>query len=248
MPLVAYHSSKTAHENYTRFLTDYIIKNQLRNICEVGGGSNPSLSLKFIQDNNIQYTLLDVSQDELNKASDDFHKIRTDIVSSDIRSLTSKFDFIFTKMVAEHVSDDEIFHKNIYHLLEKGGHAFHFIPTLWAPPYIANLLIPEKLAYKVLLWIDPNRAEAGHFRKFPAYYKGCRGPTKGQIKKLASYGYNVMEYIGFFGHAYYYQKIKPLKWLHEKLASFLIQHPIAWLTSYAYITLQKPLETSRQSR
>ncbi len=239
---VTFDSTETAHDNYERFLMDYIQKNKFKNICEVGGGSNPSLAIEFIRNNNIQYTLLDISQAELNKASNEFHKIRADIASDEIIKLDSNFDFIFSRMVAEHVINDRIFHQNIYRLLNEGGHAFHFIPTLWALPYLINLLIPEKLAYKLLLWIDPNRGKAGNYGKFPAYYRGCRGPTKGQIKKITSYGYDVVEYTGFFGHGYYYEKIRPLKWLHEKLAFFLTKHPISYLTSYAYMVLQKPMK------
>ncbi|HAZ13620.1 MAG: hypothetical protein A2X86_13890 [Bdellovibrionales bacterium GWA2_49_15] len=244
---ISYASAQSAHDNYYSFLKEHISIHKLKNICEVGGGSNPSLPLDFIKQNNIQYTLLDISQEELDKASDEFHKIQADIMSQDIGKLDSNFDFVFSKMVAEHVINDKIFHKNIYRLLAEGGYAFHFIPTLWAPPYIANLLIPEKLAYKLLLWIDPNRNRDGHFRKFPAYYKGCRGPTKGQIRKINSYGFSVLEYLGFYGHAYYYEKIRPLKWLHNILAAFLIQHPIPWLTSYAYVLLQKPMGLRRPS-
>ena len=240
---ITFAPSKMAHENYKSFLMEYISQNNLKNICEVGGGSNPSLPMTFIKEHGLKYTLLDISQEELNKASNDFHKVKADIASNEIinMQLESNFDFIFSRMVAEHVADDGIFHQNIYHLLKEGGLAFHFIPTLWTLPYLVNLLIPESLAYKILLWIDPNRNEAGHFRKFPAYYKGCRGPTTSQIKKLTSYGYNIIEYIGFFGHGYYYEKFALLKWLHEKLASYLIQHPIALLTSYAYVVLQRPI-------
>ena len=46
-------------------------------------------------------------------------------------------------MLAEHVPDGYRFHSNLFELLKPGGVAFHFMPTLYSPPFVINRLLPE---------------------------------------------------------------------------------------------------------
>ncbi|MGI0025065.1 MAG: hypothetical protein ACREA4_07970, partial [Nitrososphaera sp.] len=80
-----------------------------------------------------------------------------------------------------------------------------------------------------------------HHGKFPSYYSWCRGPTKKQLDRFIDLGYSVMEYRGFFGHENYYQKLPFAQKISRKIASSLLRHPIAHLTSYAYVVLKKPI-------
>ncbi len=210
---------------------------QIKKVCEIGGGANPFLKIDFVQEQGLQYTIMDISAEELKKAPDGYHKLEVDITSYSLR-LTEKYDLVFSHQLAEHVKDGTNFHKNIMHLLNDNGYAFHFFPTLYAPPFILNRILPTDIAYSLVLWHDPSRRKEGNVSKFPAYYHLCKGPTKMQIKMFENMGFSVEEYMGFFGHDYY-ESYKPLKQLSNLAADFLLKHPIPQLTSYAYVLLSK---------
>ncbi len=205
-------------------------------ICEIGGGANPLLSRDERERLGLTYTLMDIDPDELAKAPDDLHKIALDITS---RPLPQTFDIVVSKHLAEHVSDPEPMHRHIGAMLRPGGVAIHFFPTLYSAPFVLNRLIPERLAQRILLHLQPCRAKGGQHGKFPAYYRWCRGPTRHQIRRLLSTGLEVDEYIASFGHAYY-AGAPLLQRLENAKTRCLLRHPIAHLTSYAIVVLRRP--------
>lgn len=218
------------------FLTNLIDKKRIKKICDIGGGANPVISTDFIKEKNIEYYLLDISEHELKKAPENYNKIRADIASPHF-NVDTKFDLIFSKMLAEHITDPEQFHKNVLSCLNTNGLAVHYFPTLYTLPFIINYVMPERLA-DILLHMFETRDRFQH-AKFPAYYRWCRGPTKKQIQRFFSLGYDVVQYRGFFGHGYY-SKIKLLDKLNWIKTNFLLNHPNPVLTSYAYVVLRKP--------
>lgn len=182
------------------------------------------------------YTIVDIDGRELAQAPDDVHKIELDITSS---ALPRSFDLIISRHLAEHVRDPKAMHRNVRAMLRPGGIAIHFFPTLYSAPFMVNRLIPEKLAEWGLLRLQPYRASGGH-GKFPAYYRWCRGPTRGQVRRLLSVGFEVDEYVAGFGHAYYC-RAPILQRLENAKTQFLLRHPLAHLTSYAIVVLRRPL-------
>jgi SAM-dependent methyltransferase len=211
--------------------------NDCRVVCEVGAGANPALDLEYICDRGLRYCIMDVSEEELAKAPDGYHKIVADICRPLVPGL-GPFDLVFSKMLAEHIREPEQFHRNVHRLLRPGGVAFHFFPTLYALPFVVNLLLPEVASTLALRLLSP-RDEVRH-GKFPAYYRWCRGPTKGVLRKLENVGYIVEEYAGFFGHNYY-RRIPLMARVHAAVVTRLLRHPLPFLTSYAYAVLRKPL-------
>ncbi len=205
-------------------------------ICEIGGGANPLLSRDERERLRLTYTLIDIDATELAKAPDDLHKVALDITS---RPLPGQFDIIVSKHLAEHVTDPEAMHRHIWAMLRPGGIAIHFFPTLYSAPFMLNRLIPERLAERILLYLQPFRAKGGNQRKFPAYYRWCRGPTRHQIRRLVRTGLDVEEYIASFGHAYYV-RASVLQRLEDAKTRFLLRHPSALLTSYAVVVLRRP--------
>jgi len=106
---------------------------------------NPMLTTDFISSRNLDYVILDISENELGKAPDQYKKLAQDIMANDLSS-TERFDLVFTRMLAEHVKDGELLHRNVYSLLNPGGFAVHFFPTLYAVPFLVNRLLPETLS------------------------------------------------------------------------------------------------------
>jgi len=228
----------TAWQDYSGYLEDLVVRPKVKNICEIGGGANPSLPLDLIQRHRLEYTILDISAEELRKAPDEYRKIQADIMSPTL-SLDGGYDLVFSKMLAEHVQSGHDFHANVLRLLRDGGYAFHFFPTLYALPFVINFLLPDQLTEHILLFLQPSRVRTGKHSKFKAYYSWCRGPLKRQIRRFESLGYSVEEYVGFFGHSGYYRKIKPLFALHLFMSSLLTKYPTPLLTSFAYVLLRK---------
>lgn len=236
MTTIAYGLTEHLWKNFQPNLEGAILSRGFRKIVEIGGGANPMFSVDFIASNNIDYTVLDISQAELDKAPDCYSKVCADICAPDF-SLGGGYDFAFSKMLAEHVSDGASFHRNVRSLLRPGGVAVHVFPTLFAPPFLLNYLLPEKLAESVLGILQPGRERSGNHGKFPARYSWCRGPLQSQVKRLEELGYAVDSYDGFFGHGPYYKLLPPLLLVHLKFAGWLARNPVPALTSFSRVTL-----------
>lgn len=183
------------------------------------------------------YTLVDIDGMELAKAPDDVLKVDVDITSS---VLSRSFDVIISMHLVEHVRNPKAMHRNARAMLQPGGVAIHFFPTLYTTPFMVNRVIPEKLAERVLLRLQPYRVSDGNRGTFPAYYRWCRGPTRGQVRRMLSTGFEVDEYVAGFGHAYYC-RTPVLQHLEDAKTRFLKRHPVAVLTSYAIMVLRRPL-------
>lgn len=233
---ITFGPSAAAKRGFVGLLKRLIVKNGFKRILEVGGGANPVLSLEYILATDLQYTVLDLSHDELQKAPAHYEKAVQDIAAKEFNPF-DEFDFVFSKMVAEHVRDAAQMHINIHALLRNGGMAAHIFSTLYALPFVANKVLPEKLT-RLLLELFAPRDEYQH-AKFPAYYSWCTGPTAASLRRLRNLGYEIVEYKGLFGHEGYYRRISPLLKLHRFMAQILLRHPNPYLTSYAIVVLRK---------
>jgi SAM-dependent methyltransferase len=215
---------------------DLLAQANARTVCDVGGGANPVVALDVIRERGLRYLLVDISREELGKAPPEYEKIVADI-AADVPDLEPQ-DAVVTRMVAEHMRDAHAFHRNVRSLLREGGIAIHLFPTLYAPPFLVNRLLPEALTDRLLRILDPGRDPHGKRGKFRAYYEWCRGPTAKQIERLEHTGYELVEYVGFFGDDYL-ARIRPIQMLQDRLAAILVDHPIPHLTSYAYVVLRR---------
>lgn len=233
---ISYGPSHLAWSDHMTRLRQLIRDTGARSIMELGGGANPALLLDEVRQLGLDYTVLDISQTELDKAPAGYHKLQADITSP-LKNVSKQYDFVFSKMLAEHVHDGRIFHENTLKLLRPGGVAFHFFPTLYAPPFIANRLLPERLGAWMLRIFNPR--DDYQNAKFPAYYSWCRGPSAGQLQRLRALGYEIVHYTGFYGHEPYYARIPVVRTLHRLIVNFLLKHPVPLLTSFAYMIVRR---------
>ncbi len=217
------------------FLQRLIETRGVRSICDIGGGANPLLPIEYIRQHSLDYTVLDISETELQKAPPCYHKIMADIASRDFSIGGKTFGLVFSKMLAEHISDAPQFHTNIRKILAPEGVAAHFFPTLYAIPFLMNRIIPESLSDRLLSVFAPR--DRFQRAKFPAYYQWCRGPTERQFQRLAGVGLVVVQYIGFFGHAGYYRRLPGIRQIHELTTRMLMKFPNPHLTSYAFLVV-----------
>jgi SAM-dependent methyltransferase len=234
-PRVAFDLWSVAWAEYVPFLEHLIDRTGARRVCDVGAGARPGLPPDIVRRRKLDYVLLDVSEQELSKAPDAYVKIRADITEPDVGT-DERFDLVVSRMVAEHIKNPVKFHRNVNRLLMPNGTAFHFFATLYSLPFVVNRFLPKGISYDLLQLLRPDLAKERP--KFRAYYRWCRGPTRRQIAKFADIGYDVEEYVGFFGHNYY-AKARPIQHFENVIARTLVKHPVPFVTSFAYVVLRK---------
>src|SRR5512134_1215671 len=103
---IVYGRSEDLFRIYKQPIMDLIEDNNIRRVCDIGGGANPLLSEDYIHQNGIDYSILDISETELAKASLNCAKIQADVASPEF-SVDQKFDLVFSKMLAEHIPNAE---------------------------------------------------------------------------------------------------------------------------------------------
>jgi 2-polyprenyl-3-methyl-5-hydroxy-6-metoxy-1,4-benzoquinol methylase len=236
--LISYDHAPRAADTWPALVEKLVERMQPRRVCDLGGGAHPALSQEFVAEQRLEYLVVDVSEEELAKAPAGYAKLVADVASPTF-ALPEEYDLAFSISVAEHISRPDLFHRNILRLLVPGGSAFHFFSTLYALPFVANRLLPEQVAERLLRLVQPGREQVLGHGKFPALYRWCRGPTRRQIARFEQIGFRVEEYVGYFGHGYYW-KVGPLQAVQDALETLLVRRPVPLLTSYASILLKKP--------
>lgn len=224
-------------EAYPDKLIGLIQELRPKSILDIGGGRNPKLSLSQAQELCERYAVLDVDQGELDLADDGYETILGD-ASNPPEITKGQFDFVFSRMVAEHVADGRAFHEGVYSMLRPGGVAFHFFPTLYSLPFLANWLIPNAVADRVLDLIAPRDRDEQD--KFPPHYSWTFGPTNRQIARIESVGFEIVEYTAGFGHRYY-NNLPVIRTVGAKLHDALARRPVWSLSSYASLVVRRPL-------
>src|SRR5713101_7659160 len=98
------------HKGHCRQL---IASNGFTTVCEIGGGRSPLFSREEAAAMGLEYTILDISDTELRAAPDHVQKIEADIGALDPNRFPGRYDFMFSRMLAEHVSDASAMHRNV---------------------------------------------------------------------------------------------------------------------------------------
>ncbi len=242
-------STRIAYEHWLEFpgwaaapsyLAGLIERESSTSVLEIGAGANPTLSPSEVEARGLRYTTNDVSASELEKADPAYDRLLLDMAAASEATLPREaFDLVFSRMVNEHVVDGERYYRNIFGVLRPGGVTAHCFATLYALPFVANRLLPERVTSRVLDIFHPR--DRFQHDKFPAVYSWSRGPSTRMIERLTAIGYEIVEYHGYFGHEYYsHRALRPLRALEEAKSRWLCAHPIAALTSYAVVVMRKP--------
>jgi hypothetical protein len=209
-----------------------------RRVADVGGGARPVMRLEGIERRGLDYLVIDASSAELARAPAGYARATASILDGPaiaaVREQHGGFDLVISRWTAEHLRSGRRFHENVLALLEPGGRAVHLFPTLYAPPFLLNRLLPSTLASWLLFSTCPDRS-----KKFVPYYSWCRGPTASQLRRLESVGYEVERYNGYFGHSFYH-RVPPLEAAQKAFNSLMLSHPLPALTSFALVVLRRP--------
>jgi SAM-dependent methyltransferase len=228
-----------AHVDFTRRLKALAqgLKGGL--VCELGGGARPALEVDFLDQHGLACLIVDVSEEELRKAPRGYTTQVGDVTSRGFPSPehAGRYDLVFSRVLAEHVRDARQFHQNIHRLLRPGGIAMHFFPTFWWPPFVANRILPERAARRLLLMVEPWRVDSGPSGKFPAYYRWCFGPTRRQTERFSQVGFSVEHCVAYFGESSHAPG-RVLGALNDAWTKLMVRRPSYHFTSYAGYTLR----------
>ena len=234
-PAISFGSFREAWRGHAYTVQHLIERSGAIKVCELGGGANPTLSRA---DRGVKEARLHHPGYRATRARQGSAGIQDDRSRPATRTCVSpSSSTLHSRKCSRSTCETGSVHRNVFRLLRPGGIAFHFFPTLWAPPFVANLLLPERVSATLLNLFSPR--DGVRHGKFPARYSWCRGPTPRQFDRFRSIGYEIIEYRGFFGHDYY-RRIPIARWTAEALADYLERNPAPALTSFAQLCLRRP--------
>lgn len=194
-----YQRSEVAWDGHADRLCEIISSFDAPDVLEFGGGRFPFFESSVLPSNVRSYTVNDISPDELERAPHGYRTACFD-VCGDVSAFSGQYDVIFSKMFAEHVSDGEKMHRNALDLLRPGGVAFHFMPKLYALPFFANWILPERISRFIVYNLNSRRRD--EIPKFPTVYSWCRGTAGAMERRIQKLGYSDVTVTPFFGNTY----------------------------------------------
>jgi len=202
-----------------------------KSVLEVGAGRRPIFTEKEIKYNNISYVANDIIKKEIDYIEFDVEKAVFDISGVIPEKYLNRFDFVFSRMVQEHVTSGERFYKNIYSILSDGGVSLNFFPTLFHPIFILNYILPSKVSQIFLQSLHPRR-NSNEIPKFPAYYHYCFS-TDEQIEKIRKCGFKEVYIYPFYGQSYL-ENIPFLSFAANIMDNWFRENNIKTFSAFAY--------------
>ncbi len=201
----------------------------LRRVLEIGAGRTPLFDPDVLEAEGIEYNINDISREELDAADTRIPESRKACFNIAANSLprTERYDLVFSKSVFEHVEDGLQAWSNSYELLEPGGVAFHYFPTLYCAPFVANKLLPERTSAMIL-----KKVTGWDYKKFPAKYDHCRSTHKVE-REIAQLGFSSVMFVPFWGHDYF-ERLPGLRGIDASLHRFAASRDWRFYSSYCY--------------
>jgi len=164
-------------------------------VLEIGGIDRPFLSKAECDD----YCGLDVEKRErCDEVYDRFYQQSVE------EPIPGSFDLVISRMVLEHVPDNEKGWANIYECLKPGGRTLHIFPSGLHPYSILTRLVGNRLQRKLISLFRPHAAAK---TGYPAYYNRC---LPGQLRTtLGRAGFKDPEIHVFYCAASYFSFFAP---------------------------------------
>ncbi len=212
----------------------------LTRLCEIGGGRDPAFQPGNPALEGLSLTVNDIDQLELDFAPSGLGKARFDIAGdmSEPDARPGSYDLMFSRMVFEHVDGVERAWRNIHTLLKPGGVALAFFPTLYAPVFTLNRVIPESLSRRIVHAMFPNRRDGGGDPKFPALYDCCRSSEQALKPILTQAGFSETHIQPFWGHGYF-NRMPGIKQLDHAFNVAAARLDWRLMTTYAFVVVRR---------
>ncbi len=227
-------------DNYKTMILAMAQAYGLERHLEIGGGRDPLFAPAELAAQGFDITVNDISPVELEQLPPGYDTLCCDIAAPGTLDVAGheSFDFAYCRMVMEHVPDVTQMWRNIHGLLKPGGAALSFFPTLYAPPFVANELMPERLSRAVLHTLFPDRRDGGDNPKFPAHYDHCRGSERTLTPLLTEIGFREVLILPFYGYSYFW-KIPVLKQVDAAFTRLARARDWRTFTSFAFVVVRK---------
>lgn len=212
----------------------------LQDMCEIGGGRDPGFLPDDPKTRGLSLTVNDIDQGELDHAPAGIPKACFDI-AGDLREPAARpgsYDMMFSRMVFEHITDVERAWTNIHTLLKPGGVALAFNPTLWAPVFTLNHMIPASWSRRIVQVLFPNRADGGGDPVFPAHYDWCFSSQAKIAPMLKRAGFRDIHIQPFWGHGYF-DRMPGLKQADHLFNLAAAKANLRLFTTYAFTIVRK---------
>ncbi len=201
-------------------------------VLEIGGGRAPLLTPDETRAAGVALMVNDISPRELALGPAEFAKAEFDVAGAVDPGLHGRHDLVISQMVMEHVRDAGAAWANMALLLAPGGVALAFHPTLYAPPFVINRLLPEALTGPALRFFFPTRHD-GDEPKFPARYELCTGDPDVVQSTLRRARFREALSAPFWGDRYF-ERIPLIREANDALSALAEARDWRFLTSYAY--------------
>jgi SAM-dependent methyltransferase len=238
-PLKIEHSENWAWANYERVVRHLAEASRAKKLIEIGGGRDPLFGREALAELGAELTVNDISPAELAALPKGYRTACFDIAGNLTPEEIARggYDLAFSRMVFEHVADGKRAWENLFRLLAPGGIGLAFVPTLYAFPFVANWLLPDDFAARLVKSIYKNRTD-NEDPVFPARYSWTVASEKKLAPMLSSIGYREAMVVPFYGHGYY-QPFPIVRDIHAKFTEIARARDWRFFASYAYIAARK---------
>jgi SAM-dependent methyltransferase len=223
--------SRTSSEAFKNYKSIVIEQSKGKTVLEIGAGRQPLFSPDELAEYKIDYVGNDISQIELDAMSLAVPKYVFDAGKSVPADCLGRFDFIFSKMVQEHIDGTPQYYQNLSRMLKHDGIALNFHPVLYSAPFVINRLMPERLSDPLLYALRSDRTRTRN-PKFPALYDHCVISRKVR-ESLRAQGFSEVVQIPFYGHGYY-KKLPLIRDIHRKVTDFIRRKDVTFMASFSY--------------
>jgi len=229
-----------AFDKYKPTIVELARSRNLTRHLEIGGGRDPLFLPAEVLAYGFDVTLNDISQHELDRAPDGYRKIVCDITADNAPAVLgeNRYDIAYCRMVMEHIPDVAKMWRNIHDVLAPGGIVLSFFPTLYAPPFVLNRMMPEKLSRVILETVFPERRPDGDDPKFPVFYDRCFSDEKKIAPMLQEIGFSDITVLPFWGYAYFY-KLPGIKQIDAAFTKLARERNWRTVSSFAYVIAKK---------
>lgn len=166
-------------------------------ILEVGGIDRPLLT----KSPDYRYVGLDIDEQP-----DCYRVYDTFIVQTIEENVDIQADMVISITLLEHVPNNVLAIRSIYHALKAGGATHHYVPSKWHPYSVILRIVGPKLQVKLIAALRPDAADV---TGYPAFFDHCS--VSGMRSLMRKQGfvdvdvkpfYRASDYFAFFLPAY----------------------------------------------